>query len=378
MFHDVLVPLAERRIIRMKENLFSNVYQVRKMIFGDCVNDEEAMEQCRNEVFGAIEKDEVPKNLKFLMFKMTNRCNSDCEYCSHAISSNSGEKKVDVSLEMIQKTIREAGELGATALSINGGEPLMRSDICDIIKTALECHITPVLMTNGLLLPNRWKELGESGLKYIIISFDSLDKLNYERQRGASYEKALEGIEAAIKMREKYGNVNIHVTTVLTRENQDLLIDLIRFMTNKGIYVQISPYHHFNPHQEDKLSIDNPFKINALVEQLLKMKKEGYLIANSDGFIRHLPEFFINHKWIPDDYKCLIGYTNLFIDAYMNVRPCWASCFENLGNLSQNSLKELWMGEKMKRYRKQMLRGECEGCWYLCTGEVTMFLNNML
>ena len=59
-------------------------------------------------------------------------------------------------------------------------------------------------MTNGLLLPAMWDRLGSMGLKYIIISFDSLSKEIYEKQRGCSFEKALAGIDAAVKMMEKY------------------------------------------------------------------------------------------------------------------------------------------------------------------------------
>ena len=134
------------------------------------------------------------------MFKMTNKCNSDCEYCPHAISRIDNEIKNDISKEIILQTIHEAAELGVTAISVNGGEPLTRPDIYEIIQTIIDDGIVPVLMTNGLLLPSMWDKLGAIGLKYVIISFDSLIKEVYEKQRGCSFEKALEGIEAAVKM----------------------------------------------------------------------------------------------------------------------------------------------------------------------------------
>ena len=361
----------------MKKNLFTDVYEVQQMCFGENVNSEKEMELCRNEVFQSIKEKSVPP-LKFLMFKMTNYCNSDCVYCSHAVSLSNKETKSELPYSIVVRTIRQAKELGATAISVNGGEPLLRKDILQIISLCKECEITPVLMTNGLLLPQYWKRLGEVGLKYIIISIDSFDKENYEMQRGASFDKALKGIEAAVKMKEEYQHVSIHVTSVLTKENVTLLPDMVKYLSLKGISLQISPYHHFNPHKEDRLSITSAADIENLTNKLLEMKKEGYLIANSRGFIEHFPTFFLEKKRIPDDYECLIGYTNLFIDAYGNVRPCWASCFEPLGNIMDKSLEEMWKGQKMQTYRDQMLKGKCEGCWYLCTGEVTMFLKNML
>lgn len=361
----------------MGNNLFTDVYQVQKMCFGEHCGSEEKMDECRREVFECVQSGKTPK-LRFLMYKMTNYCNSNCAYCSHAAFAHKQEVKSEVPYEEIVSTIQQAAELGATAMSLNGGEPLLRKDLADIISVSYKYNITPVLMTNGLLLPKWWRKLGDSGLKYIIFSVDSLDKKNYEKQRGARYEDAMAGIEAAVHMKENYEGMSIHVTSVLTRENYKLIPEMISYMSERGISVQISPYHHFDPHKEDKLSIIQPEEIYGFTEKLLNMKQEGYLIANSKGFIEHFPAFFLEKRKIPKDYECLVGYTNLFVDAYGNVRPCWASCFEPLGNLKETSLREMWCGEKMQSYREKMLKGQCEGCWYLCTGEMTMFLKNLL
>ncbi|MCF2681535.1 radical SAM protein [Faecalicatena contorta] len=352
----------------MKDNLFSAVYEVEKILFGD--SDKGSM---RREVRQCILEHRVPEGPKYLMMKITNRCNSNCAYCSHAYS-NQEEEKSDISLDLIKKTIREAGDMHVTAASINGGEPLVRQDIDEIIRALIAEHITPVLMTNGLLLPKRWDELGAAGLRYIIMSFDSLDPETYNKQRGADFQDAMAGIDAAVALKEKYGDAHIHVTTVLTKNNAKELPGFIEYMTSRGIYVQISPYHHFNPSVPNELRITDPEEIFTLTGTLLKMKREGMLIANSEGFIAHLPDFFLKDQRVPSDYRCLIGYTNVFVDAYMNVHCCWDGCFKPIGNLQERSLKEIWNSEEYQEAREQMMNCDCSGCWYLCTGEVTMFL----
>lgn len=352
----------------MDSNLFSAVYDIEKILFGDR-NKAEFKEEIRN----CILNGETPKGPAYLMMKITNRCNSNCAYCSHAYS-NKEEQKSDISLEIILKTIHEAGEMNITAASINGGEPLVRDDIEQIIGAFIDEHITPVLMTNGLLLPQRWEKLGEAGLRYIIMSFDSLDPVTYNKQRGAKYEEAMAGIDAAVSLKEKYKDAHIHVTTVLTKNNVAELPKFIEYMTARGIYVQISPYHHFNPTVPNKIKITDPKEIFTLTGTLLDMKRKGMLIANSEGFISHLPNFFINDQRVPTDYHCLIGYTNVFVDAYMNVHCCWDGCFKVLGNLRDKSLKEIWNSAEYQKAREEMMKCNCSGCWYLCTGEVTMFM----
>lgn len=352
----------------MKNNLFSAVYEVEQILFGDSDKD-----RMRAETKQCIKEKKVPAGPKYLMMKITNRCNSNCTYCSHAYS-NKEEEKSDIGLELILKTIRDAGKMNVTAASINGGEPLVRDDINCIIKEMIKEHITPVLMTNGLLLPQKWDELGKAGLRYIIMSFDSLNPETYNKQRGAKFSEAMAGINAAIAMKEKYAGTHIHVTTVLTKNNAQELPEFIEYMTKRGIYVQLSPYHHFNPITPNELKISDAEQIYMLTANLLKMKREGMLIANSEGFISHLPDFFLKDKRVPDNYRCLVGYTNIFIDAYMNVHCCWDGCFKSIGNLQEQSLEEIWKSKEYSIVREKMLNCNCSGCWYLCTGEVTMFL----
>ncbi len=360
----------------MSGNLFSDLYIVKENMFHNASAKEEIAD-LRSHVSVCIQEKRIPDQLHYLMFKMTNRCNSDCEYCPHAISRTNDEIKNDIPKEIILKTIHEAAQLGTSAISVNGGEPLMRPDICEIIQAIIDEGIVPVLMTNGLLLPLMWDKLGAIGLKYIIISFDSMIKEAYEKQRGCSFEKALAGIEAAVKMKNKYNNVEVHVSAVLTRNNQDDFINLVEYMTSKGIKIHISPFHNYLQLKEE-ISINERDKIEKLVDRLLKMKKDDYLIASSAGFIRHLTAFFCEEKKVPDDYLCKIGYTNLFVDAHMNVRPCWSESIGAVGTLGENSLHEIWHSERMQICRQKMLNCECEGCWYMCTGEVTMLLDNIL
>ncbi|MBQ9003608.1 MAG: radical SAM protein [Eggerthellaceae bacterium] len=342
-------------------------------------NDAQAeITQLRRDVQSEIDDKKKPESLRYLLFKMTNRCNSDCEYCSHAISNASNEVKLDIPTEVVLRTIEQASELGCTAMAINGGEPLLRNDIVDIVKKTVASKIVPVLMTNGLLLPQMWRSLGDAGLRYVIISFDSVDPAIYELQRGAKFEQAMRGIESAMQMMEEYPGTHVHVSAVLTKDNQDDFLHTVEFMTERGIAVQISPYHHYDSRTFDNISIRDREAIESLSSKLLEMKKAGALIASSTGFIEHLPNFFIKGQRLPNDYRCKIGFTNLFIDASMNVRPCWDWCFQPLGNLETDSLEELWHGEMMERYRMDMLANRCEGCWYMCTGEVTMLLDNML
>ena len=82
----------------MSGNLFSDLYVVKEKMF-DKMPAEQEISTLRKEVDSCISNNCVPDKLHYLMFKMTNRCNSDCEYCPHAISRIKSEIKNDISKE---------------------------------------------------------------------------------------------------------------------------------------------------------------------------------------------------------------------------------------------------------------------------------------
>ncbi len=351
-------------------NLYTSVYDLDEILVGKAEK-----KKIKAELRRCVINDEAPKGPVYIMLKISNRCNSDCAYCVHAFS-NSKELRTDPDTQLLLRIIREAGEMGVSAMTITGGEALLRNDVELLVKEMRDNKITPVLLTNGILLPSRYESLGEAGLRYIIISIDSLDPHVYKLQRGIDFSLAKAGIDAALAFKDKYNDAHVHVTVVLTKNNADELPSFIKYMTDMGIYVQISPYHHFNPSVPNTLRITDPEKMFSLTAEILKMKREGALIANSNQFISHFPDFFLNNQRIPVGYKCPVGYMDMFIDAHMNVRGCWDEKYGNMGSAKEMSLKDIWDSKKYCEERKKMLQCCCDGCWYLCTGEQTAFITN--
>ena len=266
--------------------------------------------------------------------------------------------------------------MGVHAVILSGGEPLLRREIYGSISYLCEKKIVPVLLTNGTLLPDTWEKLGEAGLRYVIISIDSVDPEIYEKHRGISFRKAEAGIDAAIRMMERFPGTEVHVSAVLERDNFRGFSQLVKYMNDRNIKVQISPLHDFFRIDTTVLPEERR-TVTEFTEKVLAYKQQGGLISSSEGFIRHLPEFFCEGHYLPKDFVCKVGYNSLFIDALLNVKCCWDQAFEPLGNIREHSIRDIWYGEKMQEYRKRMLSCKCSGCWYMCTAENTLILDEI-
>lgn len=360
----------------MEGNMFAHIYEARSASFGTSYDEE--MKDIREEVTSCIEKDSCPTTPRFIMFKVIDRCNSGCVYCGYARQNHPDtdyQSPLALSTDDLVSVFVQAEQLGVDAIALNGGEPLLRKDIVELTDSLCKRKILPILMTNGALLENKWDALGEAGLKYIIISLDSLVPEHYELQRGISFSLAMKGVEAALKMREKYGDVIIHLTTVLTRCNLEDMIQLVEFCDNNKVWLEISVYDTYGM-TEDRLSVTDRLRLNQVVGKLKELKECGSYISSSFEYLDHLENFCIGHMRIPQNYSCASGYGILLMDDSLDARPCWGSKVGNVGNIKDSTLSEVWNNSLMQHYRKEMLCGRCGGCWNLCT-EFNSMIKNM-
>jgi cyclic pyranopterin phosphate synthase len=107
-----------------------------------------------------------------------------------------------LSYEEIVLIVREAVKCEITKVRLTGGEPLVRKDICQLIRDlrVIKGLKEITLTTNGILLESMADELKNSGLDRINISLDTLDPEKYRKiTRGGDLGRVLKGIEAVQK-----------------------------------------------------------------------------------------------------------------------------------------------------------------------------------
>jgi len=99
------------------------------------------------------------------------RCNLACRYCNEydAVSA-------PVPLEVMLRRVDRLAELGTSAITISGGEPLMHPDLDKIVARIRERGMIVTLITNGYYLsPERIARLNRAGLDHLEISIDNLE-----------------------------------------------------------------------------------------------------------------------------------------------------------------------------------------------------------
>ena len=179
--------------------------------------------------FGRVHRD--------LRISLTDRCSLRCTYC---MPKQGNEWLARSGLMTADEIVRVAGiaaASGITTFRLTGGEPLLRTDVVDIVRrlAAISGPQGPVeiaMTTNGIRLADMLPDLAAAGLDRLNISIDTLDR---ERFRELTRRDRLEDVRAGIAAAAASGLRPLKLNAVAMRGvNDDELVDLVEFALAHG------------------------------------------------------------------------------------------------------------------------------------------------
>lgn len=178
--------------------------------------------------------DTLDRPLKDLRLSVTDRCNYRCNYCMPFDEYAWSPKEELLTYEELVRLVGIFLELGVEKVRLTGGEPLVRSDLEDLVRalSVLDGLDDLSLTTNGSLLGDKAVRLREAGLGRINVSLDTLRPERFaELTRRGDLGQVLDGIDRA----EAAGLAPIKINTVVMRGvNDDEILDLVEYCRDRG------------------------------------------------------------------------------------------------------------------------------------------------
>ena len=162
-----------------------------------------------------ILQDSFGRSFPYIRMSITDVCNFKCGYClPNGYQVDKSDNRKFLHLDEIKRLAKCFSELGVCKIRITGGEPTVRKDFFEIIKTLkTDSGIQKVVITtNGYHLDQKAKQLVDSGLNGINISIDSLDRETFKNVTG---HDRLPEILKGIKNLQDLGFENIKINGVL-------------------------------------------------------------------------------------------------------------------------------------------------------------------
>lgn len=160
-------------------------------------------------------------------------CNLRCEYCHPGLVW----VKSTLPANIIKDLFLAAEENGLLEVTLTGGEIMLHPQLTEILNnTHLLDRTVATLITNATLISSDVvKKLADSNLGRICISLDGPDPTSHNTARGATYERAVAGLEMLVETGKP-----ITVISVAHHENYKTLIELSEKLARTSAVTQ----HH--------------------------------------------------------------------------------------------------------------------------------------
>lgn len=176
----------------------------------------------------------LSKLVRNLRICVTEKCNLKCFFC-HREWDPSNNCLLET--KDIVRIVEAASSLGIKNVKITGGEPLVRSDIVEIISRISPLVDEVSLVTNGALLEDYASNLKRAGLSRLNVSLPSLDSSKYESVTGGGdIKRVLKGIEVAREVGLNPIKINM---VILKGINENEVEKMMDYACNTGAILQL-------------------------------------------------------------------------------------------------------------------------------------------
>ncbi len=286
---------------------------------------------------------------------ITNRCHLSCWYCFfYAKEGEAIYEPTRDELGHIFHVLRTQKPIPANALQITGGEPLMRSDIIEIIKMAKTAGFDQIqLNTTGIILgenPDLAVKLKHAGVSCLYMSFDGVSK----RANPKNHWEVPKTIEAC----RKAGLGVVLVPTVIRSVNEHEMGKMINFALNntdvvKAVNFQpVSLVGRMPSRLREKQRISIPGAIKLIEEQTdgVIMKEDWFSVPYVGGINRFIEALSGEYKYdLSIHFACGAG-SYIFQDPDGKIVPITRFVdVEGLFEHLQNSINMMEGKSKLER-----------------------------
>jgi len=327
----------------------SELYRLRKSIFRAILNYDKAMNYLFLRASLFLKREKVwglPANI---LIEPTADCNYDCIKCEKFTAGYADDGPIDgrrnMSFEHYKRIIDEIGSTLITLRLWHYGEPLLHKDLFLMIEYAKKKGIFVVVSSNLSLLDGKTAQrMIDSGLDYLIISFDGASERTYKLYHGKDcFNRIVKNMELLISLKKKSGSEYpfVELQFIVMKENEKEMADVAALAKRIGI---------------DKLTYQKLQADRLEATRLTKRDPDGSVLP-VDGRFCFDPgqKKNIDFCSIPWE-ETVIRYSGLVIPCAFDIGQ-----IQSMGRLFRNGeyqgLRRIWNGPEYQNFRGRVKKG---------------------
>lgn len=314
-----------------------------------------------------------------LLAELTYRCPLKCPYCSNPLELR--RYRDEMVTTTWQRVLSEAAALGVVQVHFSGGEPLLRRDLHDLIRSARRLDLYTHLSTGATLADEAtFERLRSAGLDAVQISLlDVRPSQNDWLAGAASFDKKRRAVEAA-----RQCEFPVTLNVVLHRHNLDRIQEIVELAVQWRVNrLELAHVQYVGWAFRNRAAL---LPTKEQVERAERVVARARALCEAQLEIVHvLPDYFQQYP-----KACLHGWGQTFLTVAPDgaVLPCQAAreipglTFPNVCDVAladiwfeapvfQRFRGESWMSEPCRSCERRDLDfGGCRCQAFLLTGDI--------
>ena len=312
-------------------------------------------------LFGVVRVRHLPT---FVSVEPANFCQLRCPECPVGIASSPNRLSPNrlMPLSIFERVLEQVQATAHTMQFYFQGEPLLNKQLPEMIAAAHKAGLYTIVSTNAQSLSQDMANaLVLSGLNRIIVSIDGFSEESYQAYRvGGSLQKALDALRYLANTKRLYkSHIRIELQTLRLKTNEH------EWEWIKKNYKRLGATHlAFKTAQLYDSEHGHPLMpTNERYSRYRKTTDGTYVHKKSSPL--HSTLYTIHRA---SGASCLRLWSGCVITTNGDVLPC---CYDKdhrhtLGNITTQSLSEIFHSSKANTLRKHILKGDlpemCKNC----------------
>ena len=331
---------------------------------------------------------------------LTYRCNLRCKMCgqwglkgsSHGYPPE--ELKKQLSADDIRGLLDDVASF-RPAITLFGGEPLIYTDLPEVIRMIKERNMRCNVITNGVLLETRAEAIMDAGIDEIIFSLDGPRDIHDEiRGTPNTFDRAMAGFKkiAGLKKNRKTGRPLVNISSTIFEINYSRLDEIVRAAEEMSaasitfhhlIFLSSEIYSRHDRIFQDYFSCSShdwegfvrehtpdivPEKLIQMLQKIRSLKTDVDVSVYPNLTDSEIVKYYTSFDFLPESYnnRCMSPWMVAYVFPDGSVRPCQSLNY-SIGNIRDDSFKQVWNGEKALTFRKILKKDKCFPVCTRCT-----------
>jgi PqqA peptide cyclase len=293
-----------------------------------------------------------------LVAELTHRCPLHCVYCSNPVEL--AGRATELTTETWTRIFREAAELGVLQADFTGGEPLARTDIVELVRSARAAGLYVSLISSGLPLDEtKLAALVDAGLDHFQLSFQGAREETASEISGTkTHAQKLRVLEWLKKHR-----IGVTLNFVIHRQNIHELEEMLALVERHSpgcVEFASVQYYGYGLANRAKL-LPTREQLDHCVETLKKAEER---LKGKTRVVFVVPDYYARYP-----KPCVGGWGRklMLISPNGTVLPCHAASVipgMQFENVKEKALREIW--EESTSFRAfrggEWMQEPCKSC----------------